>query len=148
VIVDDPTVADAVIVGADPGFTYQSMRAAADAVRRGAMFVATNADPSFPGAEGLLPGAGAILASIEVASGHRAEVIGKPNAAMMHAAARRLEGCRSIAAIGDQPITDLEGARLQGWATILVLSGVTTRGDVDRLDPPPDYVIDSIADLT
>ncbi|MEA2460874.1 MAG: hypothetical protein QOH90_1051, partial [Actinomycetota bacterium] len=114
----------------------------------GAMFIATNADPSFPGADGLLPGAGAILASIEVASGRLAEVMGKPNPAMMQAAARRLEGCESIAAIGDQPITDLAGARLQGWATILVLSGVTTTADVESLDPRPDYVLDSISDLT
>jgi 4-nitrophenyl phosphatase len=147
-IVDDPEAVDAVVVGADPDFTYAKMQAAADAVRAGSIFVATNADPSFPGSNGLFPGAGAVLAGIEVASGRRAEVVGKPHRPMMEAAARRLEGCNAIAAIGDQPITDLDGARTMGWATILVLSGVTTKADAERLETKPDYVVDTIADVT
>jgi HAD superfamily hydrolase (TIGR01450 family) len=78
--------ADAVVVGWDPRFTYEKMKQAAKAIRGGAEFVATNDDAAFPAAGGeLWPGAGAILSSIEVASGSRAEVMGKPHAPMLRA---------------------------------------------------------------
>ncbi|MEA2452690.1 MAG: hypothetical protein QOG04_1400 [Actinomycetota bacterium] len=146
---DDPavTVADLVVVGWDPDFTYEAMKRASIAVRRGATLIATNNDASFPAADALWPGAGAILASIEVASGARAEIMGKPFAPMMEVAARRLMGATKIAVVGDRPDTDLAGGRARGWATILVLSGVTTAEDAKRLDPQPDMVLDSIAEL-
>jgi 4-nitrophenyl phosphatase len=146
---DDPssTAADLVVVGWDPDFDYVAMRRAATAVRGGATFVATNSDATFPAPDGLWPGAGAILASIEVAAGRPAEVMGKPYAPTMDAAARRLAGAAHIAAIGDRPDTDLAGGAARGWATILVLSGVTSKEEVPRISPPPDLVLNSIAEL-
>lgn len=146
---DDPevTVADLVVVGWDPGFTYDAMKRAAMAVRRGAKLIATNDDATFPAADGLWPGAGALLASIEAASGARAEVMGKPHAPMMDAAAARLAGLDNIAVLGDRPDTDLAGGAGRGWTTILVLSGVTSAEDVGDLDPQPDHVVASLADL-
>lgn len=146
---DDPavTVTDLVVVGFDPTFNYDAMKRAALAVRRGAILIATNDDASFPAEDALWPGAGAILSSIETATGARAEVMGKPHRAMMEAAARRLDGCSDIAIVGDRPDTDLAGGRLFGWKTILVLSGVTSAEVAGRLDPAPDRVIGSIAAL-
>jgi 4-nitrophenyl phosphatase len=148
-IKDEPevTVADLVVVGWDPTFTYEAMRRAAGAVRRGAKLIATNDDATFPAADGMWPGAGAILASIERASGARAEVMGKPHDPMMEAAAARLEGCRAIALVGDRPDTDLAGGAARGWTTILVLSGVTPSEEVDGVMPRPDFVLESVADL-
>lgn len=146
---DDPAVSasDLVVVGWDPGFTYEAMKKASVAARRGARLIATNDDASFPAEDELWPGAGAILASIERASGATAEVMGKPHDPMMAAAARRLEGCSAIAMVGDRPDTDLAGGRSRGWATILVLSGVTGAEAARGLDPRPDHVIGSIAEL-
>ncbi|MDQ3646055.1 MAG: HAD-IIA family hydrolase [Actinomycetota bacterium] len=141
------TEADMVVVGADPSFTYASLRAAADLARGGAPLIATNPDPTYPSAHGLLPGAGSLVAAIETASGAVAEVMGKPNRPMMEAAARRLEGCRSVAAIGDQPLTDLAGARSMGWRTILVLSGVTDASAAASLSPAADHVLADITEL-
>lgn len=137
---DEGAAAEIVVVGGDRTFDYEAMRIAADAVRSGALFIATNADPSFPTPTGLVPGAGAIVAAIEVASGRRAEVMGKPHLPMMRAAAARLEGARSIGIIGDQPRTDLDGGRAMGWTTILVLSGVTGADEAAALEPAPDLV--------
>lgn len=149
-VVDDPATAssDLVVVGLDPCFDYDALRRASDAVRAGASLIATNDDASFPVPGGLWPGAGAILASIEVATGARAEVVGKPHAPMMDAAARRLDGARAIAVVGDRVETDLDGGRARGWTTVLVLSGVTTAAAAATLDPPPDVVVDSLANLT
>jgi 4-nitrophenyl phosphatase len=143
----DVTVSDLVVVGWDPDFTYDDMKRAALAVRRGAKLIATNDDASFPAADGLWPGAGAILASIETASGAHAEVMGKPHTPMMDAVAKRLGDASNIAMLGDRPDTDLAGGRARGWRTILVLSGVTGPADVKGLDPAPDVVLDSIGDL-
>lgn len=146
---DDPyvTVSDLVVVGWDPEFTYDAMKRASVAVRRGATLIATNDDATFPAEDDLWPGAGSILASIETASGATAEVMGKPHPPMMAAAARRLKGCRSIAVIGDREDTDLAGGRARGWTTILVLSGVSTEEDAARLEHAPDHIIGSIAEL-
>ena len=146
-VVDGDGPPAVVVVGWDPGFTYDAMRTAATAVREGAALVATNGDATFPAPEGLWPGAGSILASIETASGGRAEIMGKPHDPMMEVAARRLEGASRIAVVGDRPDSDLAGGLARGWTTILVLTGVTAPDEADAVEPRPDYVVDSIASL-
>lgn len=138
---------DVVLIGWDPGFDYGKMERAASAVRNGATLIASNADATFPAPNGPLPGAGAILASIEVAGGKRAEILGKPHRPMTDAIVRRLGTEGSIAAVGDRPDTDLAGAFEMGWMTILVLSGVTSRAEADSLERRPDLILDSLADL-
>lgn len=138
--------AELVVVGWDLEFTFEKMKRATLAITgHGARLVATNEDAAYPAPEGLWPGTGAMVASIEVATGTKAAVMGKPHAPMMDAAARRLEGCELIAVVGDRPDTDLAGGRSRGWKTILVLSGVTT--DASKVAPAPDLVLESLADL-
>lgn len=141
------TAADLVVVGWTPEFTYADMRRAATAVRRGATFIATNDDATFPVNDGLWPGAGAIVASIERAAGARAEIMGKPHEPMMDAVARCLDGAGAIAIVGDRPDTDLAGGAARGWKTILVLTGVTSEKDVADLQVTPDVVLGSLAEL-
>lgn len=138
--------ADIVIVSGTPQLTYDHIRTAAFAVRAGARFLATNADPTFPAPDGLWPGAGAVVASIQVASGRSAEVLGKPHRPMMEAIERRLQGRSTIGALGDQPGTDLAGARAMGWATILVLSGVTDAVSAAALAERPDLTVADIVE--
>jgi HAD superfamily hydrolase (TIGR01450 family) len=145
---DSAVRADVVVVGYDPEFTYEAMRRASLAVRAGAEFVATNEDPALPAPAGALwPGAGAIVASIAVASGRRPEVMGKPHAAMMDAMEKRLGGARRVVIVGDRPETDLAGGAAKGWTTILVLSGVTASAGARLARPAPDHVVDSLAAL-
>ena len=138
---------DYVVVGWDDDFDYRKMKRACLAVRAGAILVATNSDATFPAPDGLWPGAGAILASIEACSGARAEVLGKPHPPMMEAAARRLRGCTRIGIVGDRPDTDLAGGVARGWTTILVTSGVTTPAEAATAEPRPDLVLPSLASL-
>jgi HAD superfamily hydrolase (TIGR01450 family) len=148
-VIDDADVreADLVVVGADPTFTYDAMKRASLAVQGGAIFIATNDDATFPASDGLWPGAGSILASIETASGRTAEVMGKPHPSMMDVVARRLPGCERVAMVGDRADTDLAAGAARGWMTILVLTGVVTPDAVDGVEPKPDLVVDSLADL-
>ena len=139
---------DIVAVGWDPTFDYSTMSHAMSAVLGGAMFVATNDDASFPAEGGrLIPGAGAILASLERAAGRTAEVMGKPHQPMLDAAAARFPDGTRLAAIGDRPETDLAGAAGRGWTTILVLSGVADARSAATTKPRPDLVLPSLAQL-
>lgn len=142
--VEDGAGVDVVIVARDTEFTFARLRAAAGAVRSGAVLVAVNRDLVMPVEGGLEPGTGAILAAVEAASGRRATVLGKPELPMMEAAARRL-GAGRVLMIGDQPSSDVAGARLVGWDSAIVLTGVTREGD--SLEPAPDYVMQSLADI-
>lgn len=138
---------DYVVVGWDGSFDYSKMKRACLAVRAGAALLATNSDATFPAPDGLWPGAGAILASIEVSSGKRAEVLGKPHPPMMEAAARRLAGCTRIGMVGDRADTDLAGGLARGWTTILVTSGVTAPAEAESVEPRPDVILPSLASL-
>ena len=59
------------MVGGTDDLTYDDLRDAALAVRRGADLLATGRDPTYPMPDGLWPGTGAILAAVEVALGPR-----------------------------------------------------------------------------
>lgn len=144
----DEEDADVLVMGRDKSFDFALLDRAARAVRNGALFIATNDDAAYPSEDGRVePGAGALVAAVEVASGRAPEVFGKPHRPMMEAAAARFpEGAR-LAIAGDQPGTDLAGGRAMGWATILVLSGVTSGDEAELLDPPPDLVLDDLGDL-
>lgn len=124
----DAAVASAVVVGLYRGIGYQDIAEAADAVRRGARFIATNTDPTFPTADGIKPGSGAIVAAIAAVAGREPEVCGKPHApmrALIHA-----RGVDHAWVIGDRTDTDIALAIDEpDWHSILVLSGVTGAGD-------------------
>lgn len=137
--------ADAVVVGLAIGLTYQWLREASSAVIRGARLVATNNDPTFPAEDGLWPGAGAIVAAVETASGVTAEVAGKPFPPMRNLIRKSL-GPGPVWVVGDRPETDLALARAEpGWKAALVLTGVSTGGP--DLFPPPDLVATDLAEV-
>lgn len=146
VVIVDEGDADVVLVGFHRDFDYERMRIASTAVRRGARLVATNDDATYPTPEGLIPGAGSILAGIECASGVRAEVAGKPYPAMAATVAARLDGSGG-AVVGDRPDTDGRFAVAMGYRFALVLTGVVTADDVASVDPPPDEVAPDLATL-
>ena len=71
--------ADAVVVGWTRHFTYDDLARAVAAVRAGARFVATNADATYPTPDGVIPGAGSILAAVATGAEAEPEVAGKPH---------------------------------------------------------------------
>ncbi|MDH3518602.1 MAG: HAD-IIA family hydrolase [Acidimicrobiia bacterium] len=136
--------ADVVVVGVDFDFTYAKMADAMAAVRNGAWLVATNRDATYPTPQGLAPGAGSMVAAIEMASGGVAEAAGKPEAPMRALITSRLvDG--PVWVVGDRPDTDVAMAVAEGWGSILALTGVT--GDGRDVHPRPDHVVESIADV-
>jgi HAD superfamily hydrolase (TIGR01450 family) len=139
--------AEVVVVGGHESFDYSELRAAAAAVRAGAQLLATGRDAVFPMPDGPWPATGAILAAIETAGGAPAVVVGKPERIMFDMACETLAGCARIGVIGDHLITDIEGAKRAGLDAILVLTGTTSRADIERAMTPPDLVLNSLAAL-
>ena len=126
---------DAVIVGLDPESDYARLAVAMSAVTAGARLVATNADARYPTPAGFLPGAGAIVAALATATGATPEVIGKPEPAMFRAIieASGVPAAETVV-VGDNPASDVVGARRAGCAAILVLTGVADEASVAALD--------------
>jgi HAD superfamily hydrolase (TIGR01457 family) len=131
--------ADWVVVGLDRSADYQTFARACLMVERGARLVASNPDASFPVPEGLWPGAGALLAVVTETTGEAAEIVGKPHAPLFETALARAGGGQPLV-VGDRIDTDIAGAAALGWDSVLVLSGVSSREDADRADPPATYV--------
>jgi 4-nitrophenyl phosphatase len=138
--------ADAVVVGWHRSFDFERMARAADAVRAGARFVATNLDPTFPVAGGLLPGAGALAAAVATASGTLPVVAGKPEPPTVALVGERYGEVGVM--VGDRPSTDGALAAALGWPFALVLSGVAgSPGEEPVPDPPPAFVAADLAHL-
>jgi glycerol 3-phosphatase-2 len=138
--------AEVVVVGGTEEFVYDDLRNAALAVRRGADFLATARDPTYPQPDGLWPGTGAILAAVEVASERRAEIVGKPEPQLLLTALDRLGEGRTLA-VGDRIDTDLGAAAAAGLDGALVLTGGASRAELDGFEPQPVAVGDTLASL-
>ena len=138
--------ADAVVTGLDLDLSYDRLTAAMSAIRDGAVFVATNADATYPTPAGPLPGGGSIAAAVATAAGTEPVVCGKPHEPIRRLVRERLQP-GPVWTVGDRPETDLAMGRAEGWSKALVLSGVTEDPASAPDDLRPDLVLDSIVDL-
>ncbi|HET7494132.1 MAG TPA: HAD-IIA family hydrolase [Candidatus Limnocylindrales bacterium] len=141
---------DAVVSGLDPTFTYLRLAAAADCIRAGARYIATNRDPVYPTERGLRPGAGSIAAALEATTGVTPLSIGKPGPHLLELAAEAVGRRASDAVmIGDGIATDLPAAHAVGARSVLMLTGVTTRAEVEALpaDQRPTAIAADAAEL-
>ena len=147
---DAANAPDAVVVGLDPQLTYLRLAVAADCIRAGAHFIATNRDPIYPTERGLRPGAGSIVAAVEATTGVTPVSIGKPEPYLLEEAAHAVgrEPAEAVM-IGDGLATDIAAARAVGARSVLMLTGVTTRAEVDELaaDERPTAVAADAAEL-
>ena len=124
----------AVVIGLDPKFSYRTLALAADAIRAGARFIATNRDPTFPTEHGLRPGAGSIVAAVEATVGIAPVSIGKPAPYLLREAASAVGGrAEDAVMIGDGLLTDIAAAHSIGARSILMLTGVSTRAQLEAL---------------
>ena len=135
----------AVIAGMDRKLTYDKLKTAVLMIRSGVLFIGTNPDLTFPTPDGLVPGAGSILAAISSASGVSPIIVGKPEPTMYRIALARLKLPPDKAlVIGDRPETDITGAQQIGCRTALVLSGVTNAEQAAEWRPAPDIIANDL----
>jgi 4-nitrophenyl phosphatase len=144
----DETPVEAVVAGMDRGFNYAKMRRAMAHIRAGARFYGTNPDTTFPTPEGLVPGAGTMLAALQAAGGVVPIIIGKPAPFMFELCAERggLD-VREMLVVGDRLETDIAGGQGVGARTALVLTGVSTAEQAAQWQPQPDLIAPDLATL-
>jgi glycerol-1-phosphatase len=152
--------ASVVVVSGHRGFDYGELLTAKLALDGGAALLATSHDPTMPMPGGEWPGTGAVLAAVEVASGCRAAIAGKPERHLFEMALKAI-GCgplpadrapgkqpaKRVAMVGDRVSSDIAGGRAAGLATVLVLSGTTSRAEAEGAEPRPDHVVENLAAL-
>ena len=138
----------AVVAGIDFELTYTKLKIATLQINKGARFIGTNPDLTFPVEGDFAPGAGSILAAISAATGKQPVVIGKPEPTLFEMALQRMKTSPArTAMIGDRLETDILGAQRAGLKTILVLSGVATPQALQASDIQPDWVFSGIKEL-
>lgn len=142
---DEPVTA--VVVGINRRFDYDTLRAAATAVRSGARLIGTNDDATYPTPDGPIPGGGAILAAVQVASGATPVVAGKPHEPMASLVRHLVGDAAAVAAVmvGDRPETDGLFAERLGCRYAHVWSGVTPAGST--VQPVPDLTGANLASV-
>jgi len=146
--VRDHTQAEYVVVGHDTGLTWRKLADATLAIGRGARFIGTNPDRALPTEDGLVPGAGAILAALEAATGVSPQVIGKPQPAVFQYALTILGAeAHTTVMVGDRLDTDIQGAINAGLRSVAVLTGVSTLRDLMQASPPPDLIVKDLREL-
>lgn len=139
--------ADVVVVAGTTDLVYDDLRNAVLSLHRGADFLATARDPTYPMPDGPWPGTGALVAAIECASGREAEIVGKPEPPLFKVALDRLGTGRTLA-VGDRLDADVGAAHGAGLDAALVLTGATTREEAAAAgEPRPIAVAETLAAL-
>jgi HAD superfamily hydrolase (TIGR01450 family) len=139
--------AELVVVSATSQVDFDDLRNATLALHRGADFLATSRDPTYPMPDGPWPGAGAILGAVEIATGRTAPIVGKPEPQLFLTAVDRMGDGRTLA-VGDRVDTDVVAAAAAGLDAALVLSGGTSREQADAWkEPRPKRVADDLRTL-
>lgn len=139
---------DWVVVGETASYDYATIEHAVHLVLKGARLIGTNPDLTGPGAGGIVPATGSLISPIELATRRKAYFVGKPNPLIMRHGLKKL-GCRreETAIIGDRMDTDIIAGIESEIETVLVLTGVTARADLDRFAYRPGYVLENIGGL-
>lgn len=143
----------AVVVGMDRSISFGTLTRAQAALRNGALFVATNPDATFPTLDGVVPGAGAIVAAVATAAGTTPIFMGKPGLVLAETLAT-VTGIPSSQTlfIGDRLETDIVMGHSAGMTTTLVLTGVTSEADLEsehnrKGGVLPDHVLTNLGEL-
>jgi phosphoglycolate/pyridoxal phosphate phosphatase family enzyme len=146
---DLPPAPDTVVVGLDLHVTYAKIAEAQRAILAGADFVCSNRDRAYPVEGRLLPGAGTIVAAIEVATGATALCIGKPEPFLFQEAIRRAGKEDRVVVIGDSTDYDIVAAHRVGATGVLITTGLTAKDALAEAtgDAAPDRVVHSLEEL-
>lgn len=139
---------DYVVIGEARAYSLDTLTKVTNLVLAGAKLIGANSDTCGPTDEGIAPACRALIAPVEIATGKQAYFCGKPNPLMMRTGLRML-GCHSGEAvmIGDRMDTDVISGMESGMATVLVLSGVSTRATLDEFAYRPSVVLDGVGDI-
>ena len=139
---------DYVVMGESRTINYEMIERATLLVRSGAKLIGTTPDLTAPTEAGIIPATRSLISPIEMASGRSAYFLGKPNPLMMRIGMSKL-GTKpeDTCIIGDRMDTDIIAGIESEIDTILVLSGVTTRRQIENYPYRPRFILESVGDI-
>ena len=139
---------DYVVLGETRNYSFEAITTAIRHIVNGARFIVTNPDTTGPSREGPVPAAGSIAALITAATNRKPYIVGKPNPMMFRSAMNKIQAhAETTAMVGDRMDTDIIAGMEAGLFTVLVLTGITGRKDVDRFPYRPSLILESVAEL-
>lgn len=156
----DPNVG-AVVVGFDNQVSFKKLAKACSYVQKpDCMFIASNADESFPSVSPdiFVPGPGLYVSAIKAGTGRDPIVLGKPGKYffdIIRSQHPSIDPTRTIM-IGDRLTTDMPFGHNNGMSTLFVQSGIGTKDEMfeygssdlyEDLKCAPDYYLPSLGSL-
>lgn len=143
----DETHPDHVVVGLDRQVTYEKFEKATLAIHKGANFVATNKDTNLPSERGMIPGAGSLVGLIEIATRVQPTFVGKPESIIMDEVLKKIKLKKEeVLMVGDNYETDILAGINNNIDTLLVLTGFTSRKDLETMTSLPTHTIQTLDD--
>jgi HAD superfamily hydrolase (TIGR01450 family) len=140
---------DIVVCGLDRNISYEKYDIALQALNQGAKFILANADPTIPKEMGVGPGSGAIASPLIYASKRKPDaIIGKPSIYLL----KKLLSLHNLSSkdcifVGDRLDIDIKMAKKAKMTSVLVLSGVSKKKDIEKSPYKPDFVLKTAAEL-
>ena len=129
------------------GWTFKRLNEAFRLVYEGARIIALGRTRYWQTRGGLQLDVGPFVSALEYATGTEAITLGKPDPRFFQDAVDALGlSAENVALVGDDAETDVRAAMRAGLKGVLVRTGKYRDGDEEG-EPPPDLVIDSVADV-
>lgn len=140
---------DCVVVGFDTELNYEKIKIACELISSGKDFIGTNMDLVCPVKDGkFIPDCGAICNLIKTAVNIDPKYIGKPNKEMVEIISHTMNIDKDkIVVVGDRLYTDIAIGLNSGIDSICVLTGETTKEDIENSDIKPTYIFDSVKNI-
>jgi NagD protein len=139
---------DYVVIGETRNYSFEAITKAIRLIVDGSRFIVTNPDATGPSPDGPMPATGSVAALISKATGKEPYVVGKPNPMMFRSAMNKIGAhSENTGMIGDRMDTDIVAGIEAGLHTVLVLTGISDRTEVERYPFRPDEILESVADL-
>lgn len=144
-----PAETDVVVISWDRDFHYRHLDFAYQAIKNGAVTIATNPDRTCPVEGGDVPDCGGMIGAIEGTTGKKVDhIIGKPSTLTAKMALKMLKlRQEECVMVGDRIETDILMGKRAGIRTALVLTGITRKEDIEHSPVQPDFVLSSVKEL-
>ena len=147
IVNDTDELADFVFIGLNREADYTLYSQAVKHLVNGAILVGTNNDRILLSEKGVNVGNGSVVAMFEYVCGKESIKIGKPHQPILDEALKFMGMAKEdVIVVGDNLETDIALGERFDVETILVLTGIHKRGDIDRLNIHPTYVVERMTD--
>lgn len=150
IIGENEAQADIVVTSFDTTLTYNKLNAACRYIRSGAEYISTHPDFNCPTENGFVPDSGAIAAFVTASTGKTPTYFGKPYKETLEMITEVTGAAKEeICVFGDRLYTDIALGKRHGVTSVLLLSGETTKSDVNAADDAdkPDFVFPSVLEV-